>query len=339
MLLLSSTEMAHLRLVQKTNKNKRDYIKASTILMLSFGDHPEDISQRLGISVATVYNHQKRYSEVPFEEFFKDNYQPCEGMLSPVQQEKLKTEMSQFLYVSTAEVKEYIQHNFDLDMACSSISKLLGRLGFSYKKTKPIPGKADPKKQAEWVEGFQKIISQLTDDEVVIFFDAVHPMHNTKSENGWILRGEDYEIPANSGRSRLNINGAINVLNPTEIYIHEDKSINAQSNISLLEQIIKARPNGKIRVFSDNAKYNHSAVLKEWLNENPRVIFDHIPTYSPNLNPIERLWKFMKKTVINSYYYETFAEFKEKVLGFFKNISQYEQNLKTLITTNFSIST
>jgi transposase len=339
MLILTPTELSHLRLVQKTNKNKSDYIKASTILMLSFGDHPDDISARLGISVSTVYNHQKRYSEVPLDEFLKDNYQPYEGLLTPEKQAQLKTEMSQYLYVTTSEVKEFIRHEFAIDMACSSISKMLDRLGFSYKKTRLVPGKADPVKQSGWVEEFQKTISQLAENEIVIFIDAVHPMHNTKSEYGWILRGEDYEILANSGRSRLNINGAINVLNPTEVYIHEADRVNAQSNISLLNQIIKAHPESKIRVFSDNARYNHSRILKEWLSEHPQIIFSHIPAYSPNLNPIERLWKFMKKTVINSYYYETFVEFKKEVLNFFKNITQYEEDLKTLITTNFKIST
>lgn len=338
MLILTPTELSHLRLVQKTNKNKSDYIKASTILMLSFGDHPDDISARLGISVSTVYNYQKRYSEVPLDEFLKDNYQPYEGLLAPEQQEQVKAELSQYLYITTSEVKEFIRHEFDIDMACSSISKMLDRLGFSYKKTRLVPGKADPVKQSEWIEWFQKTISQLTENEIVIFIDAVHPMHNTKSEYGWILRGEDFEIPANSGRGRLNINGAINVLNPTEVYIHEDARINAQSNISLLNQIIEAHPESKIRVFSDNARYNHSRILKDWLSEHPQIIFSHIPAYSPNLNPIERLWKFMKKTVINSYYYETFVEFKEQVLNFFKNIDQYEEKLKTLITTNFKIS-
>jgi transposase len=323
--------------VQKTNKNKSDYIKASTILMLSFGDHPDEISARLGISVSTVYNHQKRYSEVPLDEFLKDNYQPYEGLLTPEKQAQLKAEMSQYLYVTTAEVKEFIRYEFGIDMACSSISKMLDRLGFSYKKTKLMPGKADAQKQTYWVKWFQEMVSQLAENEIIIFIDAVHPMHNTKSEYGWILKGQDFEIPANCGRSRLNINGAINVLNPAEVYIHEDKAINAQSNIALLEQVIEANPNATIRVFSDNARYNHSKVLKEWLSKHKQIIFDHIPAYSPNLNPIERLWKFMKKMVINSYYYETFAEFKEKVLGFFKNIAQHEDDLKSLITTNFKI--
>jgi transposase len=338
MLVLTPTEVRHLKLVQKTNKNKSDFIKASTILMLSYGDHPEDISARLGISVSTVYNHQKRYSELPLDEFLKDIYRPYDGLLTVEQRALLKAEMSQYLYVTTAEVKEFIQHEFNIDMACSTISRMLDRLGFSYKKTRLVPGKADPEKQLEWVAEFQEMLSQLPENEVVVFIDAVHPMHNTKSEYGWILRGEDYEILANSGRSRLNINGAINVLNSTEVYIQEDPRINAQSNIALLEQIIRAHPGSNIRVFSDNARYNHSRILKEWLNEHPQIIFSHIPAYSPNLNPIERLWKFMKKTVINSHYYETFAEFKKEVLGFFKNISKYEEDLKTLITTNFHVS-
>ncbi len=62
-----------------------------------------------------------------------------------------------------------------------------------------------------------------------------------------------------------------------------------------------------------------------------------MPAYSPNLNLIERLWKFMKKIVINNKYYEQPKEFRRKLLDFFENIQIYKKELESLITNNFQI--
>jgi transposase len=339
MFVLRPDDISQLRLVQKTHKNKRDYVKATTILMLAIGDSPDEISSRLGISLATVYRYQKLFIELPFDEYLADNYLPYSGKLTDVQCEILKEDLTHELFATTAEIKEHIEHTFHIEMACSSIASLMERLGFSYKKTKIVPGKACPDAQADWVVQFNEYISQLSDNEEVFFIDGVHPMHNTKSEYGWIPKGKEFEILANCGRSRMNINGAINVLNPSEVFIHEDIAVNSQSNIALFEKIMEAHPDKIIRVYSDNAGYNKSNLLKEWLTKYERITLHYIPTYSPNLNPIERLWKFMKKKVINSYYYPTFAEFKKNVLGFFENIKKYTDELESLITLKFNMIT
>ncbi|MCS7018217.1 MAG: transposase, partial [Bernardetiaceae bacterium] len=62
-----------------------------------------------------------------------------------------------------------------------------------------------------------------------------------------------------------------------------------------------------------------------------------LPAYSPNLNLIERLWKFMRKKVIDSCFYQKFEHFKEKVFEFFEPIAQYQQELETLISWNFHV--
>jgi transposase len=335
MLILTSTEISHLRLVQKTNKNKRDYIKASVILMLSFGDSAEQISERLGISVSSVYHYQRIFSEVPFDEFFKDNYVPFSGKLDDNQQSQLKVELSNYLYTTTAEVKEYIKHSFDIEMANGSISKMLKRLGFSYKKTQLVPGKLDTEKQALWITEFRKKLLQMAENVVLVFLDAVHPMHNTKSEYGWIPIGEVAQMKSNPGRNRLNINGAINPLNPSEVYIHMTDRVTYESNICLLQSIKDANPGKHIWAIADNARYNHANALKDWLSDNKDVTLEYLPPYSPNLNPIERLWKFMRKKAINSYYYQSFDEFKKAIIAFFENINIYANDLASLINLNF----
>ena len=62
-----------------------------------------------------------------------------------------------------------------------------------------------------------------------------------------------------------------------------------------------------------------------------------LPPYAPNLNLIERLWKFMKKKVLYNQYYEKFSEFRKAMLKFFENMEEYESELSTLLTNNFRI--
>ena len=62
-----------------------------------------------------------------------------------------------------------------------------------------------------------------------------------------------------------------------------------------------------------------------------------IPPYSPNLNLIERLWKFMRKKAAPNEYIEKFSDWKEVVMGFFKKIKKYKPELKTLMTENFDL--
>jgi len=91
-----------------------------------------------------------------------------------------------------------------------------------------------------------------------------------------------------------------------------------------------------IYIFLDNARYSKNYDVYEYAEKlNIKLIF--LPPYSPNLNIIERLWKFLKKTLRKNKYYNTFGKFKKAVFEFFKNINQYDSELKKLLTLKFEI--
>ncbi len=83
--------------------------------------------------------------------------------------------------------------------------------------------------------------------------------------------------------------------------------------------IKRGQDKDKIYVFADNARYFYNEALREWLAENPKIQLLLLPTYSPNLNLIERLWKFLRKKVINLHYCATFDEFRKAIHAFFAN--------------------
>ena len=196
----------------------------------------------------------------------------------------------------------------------------LQRHGFSYKKPALVPGKANEEQQREWLTGYEKLKQNLPSDETICFMDGVHPTHNVQPMYGWIQKGVRKEIPTNTGHSRINLSGAIDIIDH-KLLIQENKMLNAEATISFFRKIEKAYPKKtKIHVFCDNARYYRNKAVTEHLKAS-KIQLHFLPVYSPNLNPIERLWKWMKERVIYNTYYPDFEDFRMAVFGFFALLS------------------
>jgi transposase len=125
----------------------------------------------------------------------------------------------------------------------------------------------------------------------------------------------------NTGRQRLNLSGALDIISK-KVLVREDLSLNAESIIAFLNSLEAAYPEiRKIHVFCDNARYYKNKEVMAHLKHS-KIEMHFLPPYSPNLNPIERLWKLMNEKVLYNKYYEKFSQFKEAVLGFLQSLSE-----------------
>ena len=114
------------------------------------------------------------------------------------------------------------------------------------------------------------------------------------------------------------------------------QAINVESVLRIFKELENRNHDADcIYVICDNASYYHSRIAKEYV-EKSRIKMVFLPPYSPNLNIIERLWKFFKKKVV-SYYYSEFSEFKMACADFFQNLHLYKDELETLLTDNFQM--
>jgi transposase len=129
----------------------------------------------------------------------------------------------------------------------------------------------------------------------------------------------------------------LNAHDVTDVVILEEETINQEATIYLWDTVEKQHPTGRVIHICDNARYYHGKRVKSWLNDHPRTTVVPLPAYAPNLNLIERLWKYLRKEVISSHFYETFAEFKWAIMDFFKNIDHHKSKLESLLTLNFQI--
>lgn len=321
---------------QRLERDARIKDRCRAILLLNKGWSYDQIAEALFLDHTTIRRYYTTYVEEGLEGLVLLAYKGKVSSLSEAQEELLKEHLREKTYLSAAKIAAYIQATFSVSYSVKGTVKLLHRIGFSYKKPKQIPGKADSKKQEEFLEDFHSFLEKKPDDEPVYFMDGVHPQHNSRPAYGWIEKGQTKELPTNTGRSRVNINGALNAEDLT-VEVREDKSINADSTISLLSQLEEKHPESPfIHVFLDNAGYYKSKKVKEYL-ETSRVKLHFLPPYSPNLNLIERLWRFMHKKVTYNAYYERFDHFKKAIMDFFKNLACYENELKTLLAMNFCV--
>ena len=207
------------------------------------------------------------------------------------------------------------------------------------KNPKPCQKNLDPQKQKTFIDHYNDLSKHLSEDEVIVFADAVHPAYAVKAVGCWSPKDQKIAVEQTSGRERINFHGAIN-LETGQTKIIETLTVNAESTINLLAQIEQQYPNKrKIHVILDNARYHHAVMVKQWLAlENRRIKLHFIPPYSPHLNPIERLWGVMHKNITHNRTWRNKSEFVNAVSTFLTDkIPNNWKNYCDLISDNFRI--
>jgi len=165
----------------------------------------------------------------------------------------------------------------------------------------------------------------------VYFVDASHFV--LSSFLGWVWCFVRLHVRAASGRQRYNVLGALNAVTHDLVTEINTAYINALSVCALLRKV--AGRGGPITLVMDNAKYQRCALVQD-LAKVLGIDLLFLPSYSPNLNLIERLWKFVKKEVLNSRHHQDFAKFREAIDGCLADMpTKHKAKLATLLTHNF----
>lgn len=315
-------------------KDKRIADRLKTILFLNRGFSYDQISDLLLLDENTVRNNYALYIGQGLSAILAYNYVKPLSYLSEDELEKLDRHLQNKMYLHSKDIRHYIEITYGVTYTLEGVRALLERLNYVYKKTKHLPGKGDLEKQKAFENQYRKLKANKAMVDKIYFMDGVHPLHNSMLCNGWIKKGTEKAIKSNTGRERLNINGACNV-EDGEVIIHEDASVNAQSTISLFKKMQEHQTKGTLFVIADNARYYRSKLVAAYIEKNTRIKLIFLPPYSPNLNLIERLWKFYKEKILYDKYYEKFKEFKLKTKMFFENIGVYKEELNTLLKDNF----
>ncbi len=169
----------------------------------------------------------------------------------------------------------------------------------------------------------------------VYFLGATHLLHASVPSQGWMKHGQTRTLRTNSGRNRLNVLGASSPDDQSLISLEGRESCDAERVAQLLHTIRPANPGRRLLVVLDNAPYTKAAPVTEAAAL--RIELLYLPPYSPNLNLIERFWKYLKGKVTRNRYHATFAAFRSAVQAILNHISDHYTALESRMTERFQL--
>ena len=236
---------------------------------------------------------------------------------------------------STAQAAADIERITGIRRGLTQVRKFLTGMGMKCRKLGMIPAKADAAEQREFLDG--RLRPRLRQAQrlrrVVCFVDAAHFVHGPYLGYLWcfvrlVIRGP-------SGRKRFNVLGAIDAVTHELTTVCNDTAINAEAVGELLRALAARYVGLPLTLVLDNARYQRCAVVQR-LAEELRIELLFLPAYSPNLNLIERLWKFVKKECLSCRYYEDFARFKAAIAECLEGVEgKHKPSIRSLLSLNF----
>jgi transposase len=236
---------------------------------------------------------------------------------------------------TAAEAADAIERLTGVRRGPTQVREFLGKVGLKFRKLGMIPAKADAAEQAKFLD--EKLWPRLKQAQrlkrVVCFVDAAHFVHGPFLGYLWcfarlLMRGP-------SGRKRFNVLGAIDAVTHELTTVCNETTINAGAICELLEKLSARYMGLPLTLVLDNARYQRCAVVQE-LARSLRIELLFLPPYSPNLNLIERLWKFVKKECLSCRYHEDFTRFKTAIVDCLEGVEgKHKGAIQSLITLRF----
>ena len=242
---------------------------------------------------------------------------------------------------TAAEACDRIEQLTGLRREPTQVRTFLKGLGFQWRRIRALP--VPPKKtcptmfreQREFLDGQlrPRLDAAAAGREHVFFVDAAHFVFGTFLCCLWSIAR--LFVRAASGRQRFNVLGAWNAVTRELLAITNTTVVNSETMCDLLRAIAARGLVGPVTLVLDNARYQRNALV-QGLAKELGIALLFLPSYSPNLNLIERLWRFMKRKAAYGRYHPTFADFRatiEDVLGRIQ--TTHADKLATLMTLNF----
>jgi transposase len=304
------------------------------LLLKSQGLPHHQITEIVGICENTLLEYFREYQQGGISALLRVNFYTPTSPLR-LHSQTLESYFHQHPPATINEAIAKIKALTGIQRSPTQVRQFLRSIGMKRRKVGSIPSKADAHQQEVFKN--QQLLPRLQEAEkgkrIVYFVDAVHFVFAPFLGFLWCFKRVFVKAPC--GRKRYNVLAALDAITHQLISVSNQTYINATSVCQLMRQIAQQSSFVPITLILDNAKYQKCPIVRQ-LAVSLDIELLYLPSYSPNLNLIERVWKFVKKHCLYSRYYPDFSSFQRALADFIENVHQcYAQELDSLLSFRF----
>ena len=342
-IVLSPQQRRDIERRRKETLDRRVYQRLTAVLTVAEGESREEIAHLLGIGLSQLGEWLRLYRNKGLDGLCALHYKGDPGKLTAAQVNQLKEKVSTGCFRNSDQIRQWLVDTFGVSYTPSGVKDLLRRIGVSYHKVTGFLWKADPDEQQAFVKRVVRHQREAKRPDAPrtrrYYVDACHPVWGLDLVYCcWLLLGQRFLVGMGSGRKRLNILGAYCPDDHEYIdYRLTRDNINGEQFVNFLRLLLSTHPQTeRFILYVDGARYYKSPVVKEWLKRHPQFHLSRIPAYSPNVNLIERMWKFMRAKALCRWH-KTFEDMQAAVCQVLDHLEDYGGELQTLMTETFHI--
>jgi transposase len=328
---------------RKGTLDRRVYQRLTAILAVGAGKTREEVAELLGVGLTQLGEWLRVFRNEGLDALGEIHNKGDPGNLTPHQVEQLKAKVSTGCFRNSDQIRHWIRTTFAVRYSSSGVKDLLRRIGVTYHKVTGFLWKAKPDKQRAFVERVARHKREAGRPGAPrtrrYYVDACHPVWGLDLVYScWLLAGQRFLAGMGSGRKRLNILGAYCPEDHEYVDLRLTRdNINGEQFVNFLRLLRSLHPEvERFILYVDGARYYSKPAVKEWLRRHPEFHLSPIPAYSPNVNLIERLWKFLRAKAL-SRWHKTFEDMQAAVSAVLDHLGDYSGELRALMTERFHI--
>lgn len=289
---------------RKISPKAMEEIRIRAVNRVQAGESPEVVIKTLGFSRACIYNWLARYRAGGWQALRTGNRSGRPKKMSGPQMKWIYRIIRDkdprqlkfaFALWTRAMVADLIKKQFGIKLSLASVSRLLAQLGFSCQKPLYRAYQRDPESVEKWKkEEFPKIQKRAKKEGATIYFqDESGIRSDFHAGTTWAPKGQTPIIEATGARFGLNIVGAITPKGQMQFMIVKG-GVNSSIIIEFLKRLMHGHDNKVFLIWDGHPTHKSKAVKKCIASFDGRLEAFLLPSYSPDLNPIEQLWNHAK---------------------------------------------
>lgn len=310
------------------------------LMILEFGNTLDDVASFLVKSYETI--------RIWLKDFMINGIKSLKIKLSPGRQPKLtKSQCNELKKIvsyppyeagyqggcwNAAMICDLIKKRYGVEYSVKYLPQLMKRIGLSFQKARYMSAKADPEKQEEWINKiWPKILRKAKKEKAMILFgdECSFALWGSLGYT-WALKGQQPLVPTNGNRKNLKVFGMIDYFSGKFISQLIEGKLNGKSYITFLRKVLR-ESSEKVIVIQDGARYHTSKEVKSFIDENKsRLSAFKLPSYSPEYNPIEQVWRKIKRGFTHNVFFDDLSELKETIQSALKQIKKKPFEILTL---------